>query len=253
LKGPGLLKTSECNHLMMYYDNRFSADHRLIFLLYNQLQRHRVSRRVATKCIADNKVFSEFEDIVMDDNFYKTLLMASTCGNSPQDKQFKIVIDKLGKILNIFGGDVPFSPVERSKTLSMLYAMIYSFGMASYFISVSPPDQDNHIFLNIVLFNQKKINHDKMNNSDDYDFKQHDKEDDGIFRFEIFRNTEVLDRLKLIVKYPGLSAKLFHHMVENMLKYLFCIESSQNSKKSTPLDRAERRKGELIIASIEYI
>lgn len=204
----------------MNYDNRFAADHRLIFLLFNQQNRQRVVRSVAAKCITDNSQFNEFLKMVNDESFGRDLLNASLNIGSKESKE---LLRKIGKMLNIFGGDVPYSSTERGKTLSVLYAYVYHFGMPSFFITLSPPDQDNAIFMNI------------MNSNGCGGFDK--------LSFKVFEDFTKLERLKKIVKYPGLSAKFFHYLVECVLEFLFCIESSNKNKKTVPLYSPNKSKG----------
>jgi hypothetical protein len=209
---------------MSVYDNRFSGDHRLIFLLYNQMQRRQVMRTVAAKCITDNAYFKEFTSMVLEPTFHAKLVKASS---NIEDPASQIFIKKIGKMLNIFGGDVPFSLTEKGQNRGHLYSMVYTFGMPSFFITLSPPDQDNHIFMHIITMDENsKVTED--------------------IKFEVFKDKTILERLKLIVKYPGLNAKLFHQMVESLLKNIFGIESSKDVKKTLPLSSDARLTGDEI-------
>jgi hypothetical protein len=212
----------EIKYLMSFYDNRFAGDHRLIFLLYNQLQRSKTIRSVAAKCISDKKYFEDFIKISQKDDFYQQLLDISRNINSKKSQEF---LKNISKMLNIFAGDIPYSPLERKTTQSRLYALNHTFGLPSFFMTLSPPDQDNHLLMTIASNNN---NNSLLNKA---------------ISFEVVKNIELFERLKLATKYPGLSAKFFHYLVECLLEKVLCVLPSYKVKKTKPLLNKNRLSG----------
>ena len=60
----------------------------------------------------------------------------------PDGKASKRIQKVLGPHLRVAGGHIPYSPSARAKCLSELYAMVFYFGLPSFFITISPSDLD---------------------------------------------------------------------------------------------------------------
>jgi hypothetical protein len=213
---------------MKFHDLRFCSDHKFIFLLFNQLQRHELARKISTKCVTNSKSFDVFTKLVNSPNFKNELMDAIKYLKS---KSAKILTAKLMKLINTAGSVIPFGPVERFQNRSKLYGMIQDFNLPTWFITMSPPDQDNHFTINLCL---------TKNNGN--------KEKENMINFDIFSNEygdaiNVLNRIKEVTKKPVLASEMFYKMVEEVVQCLFGISSSKNTRKTYPLSDDNLKNG----------
>ncbi len=98
------LITNVIQHMMFQFNCRFAKCHRLIFLLFDQLQRHTVARIVSTRVKSD-----------------------------------PVSMEKLGNIA-LSCSKVPFSKQARKAGIAKLEALTAYHGMQGLFLTISPDD-----------------------------------------------------------------------------------------------------------------
>jgi hypothetical protein len=224
----GSISLMQCKHFMRFYDSRFCSDHKFIFLLFNQIQRHELARKISTKCVTNSKSFEIFTKLVNNANFKYELMNAIKFPNLGSSK---LLTSKLMKLINTAGAVIPFGPVDRFNNRSKLYGMIQEFNLPTWFITMSPPDQDNHFAINLC-FTKNSNNNEK----------------DNIIDFNIFsdRNSEVcsvLNRIREVTKKPVIASEMFYKMVEAVVECLFGIYPSKKMRKTYPLSDDSVKNG----------
>ena len=144
-------------HLLRQADNRFAQVDEIIFILFNQSQRHAAAKEVATHVYSDSDSVHKFTNIVEAPNFMKDLKSAI---ESPDKKESRALMNSIMPLVRVSGASVPFGPVQRSVAVSKLCAMIHYFGLPSWFVTVSPSDLDSIIILRLA--SPLKDNNDSM-------------------------------------------------------------------------------------------
>jgi hypothetical protein len=111
----------------------------VIFVLFNQDQRHSVLRSIAAKVRADSASFDRFTTIVNAPNFQ------SRCDESARNPNGTVAKQLLREILplvRVAGAEVSFGPVERARAACDLYANCRRFGLPTFFFTLAPDYRD---------------------------------------------------------------------------------------------------------------
>ena len=151
LLGKGLLQkgsvpTKAIRHMMFQFHGRFASNLRLIFCLFNQLQRHAVCRAVAAKVKTNPASFTEFAKWVADPTFVEQLRRAQ---KNPTSRDAKELVKLIRPHISIYDSQIPYSIGQRTSSMGHLYAMCYHFGLPSAFHTFSL--DDIHGVLNLRL------------------------------------------------------------------------------------------------------
>ena len=110
----------------------------MLFLLFNQSQRHAAAKGVASAVKA--RKAQEFIDLVNNPEF-QTLLNEAV--QNPEGDTAAQISRQLLPLLRVSGGKVPFGSVERAQSLSKMYSMVHLFGLPSWFITIAPSEPDS--------------------------------------------------------------------------------------------------------------
>ena len=151
----GSIPNAAVRHLLLQYDGRAANCLRLVFLLFNQKQRHAAAQAVAAAVKMHPEAFKIFAEWVSDKEFVQQLQAAQ---NEPTSDDSKKLISKLMKQLAVVNKKVPYSVAERKGSMSHLYALVYHFGMPTVYFTFSP--DDTFSTLNI------RLSYPQQNNSD---------------------------------------------------------------------------------------
>ena len=200
--------------LMKFYDSRFQRDHRLIFLLFNQLQRHEATRAVAKLGVKNcSKSITEVIEYVTSPSFKSDLKEAV---EKPDGKASKKILKVLGPHIRVAGGQIPFSPGARSKCLGELLAMTHLYGLPSFFVTISPADLDAVLIIELAKPAAQALSGDA-----------------SAIRQSI-RLPDLADRAKLLAENPGHAAAVFHHLMEAISSALYRLDPEAGRRKSNP-------------------
>ena len=142
LLGKGLLQkgsvpTKAIRHMMFQFPGLIAANLRLIFCLFNQLQRHAVSRSVAAKVKTNPDSFTEFAKWVADPSFLEQLRKAQ---KNPKSKEAQELLKLIRPHISVYDSKIPFSIAQRTSSMGHLYALYYHFGLPSAFHTFSLDD-----------------------------------------------------------------------------------------------------------------
>ena len=131
------IPTSVVRHLLSQRSGRFERCMDLIFLLFDQKQRHEVARAVSAKCRADRVV--EFTTLVRSENFRSRLRAAIA---DPTSADAKLLASRLVRSLSMYSEKVSFGPLQRNQIVAKAIAMTHLYGLPSLFVTVAPPDHE---------------------------------------------------------------------------------------------------------------
>lgn len=133
----GSIPKAAVRHLLLQYDGRAANCLRLVFLLFNQRQRHAAAQAVAAAVKMHPEAFKKFSSWISDKQFVKDL---ETAQKDPTSDSSKKLISKVMKQLAVVNKKVPYSVAERKGSMSHLYALVYHFGMPTVYFTFSPDD-----------------------------------------------------------------------------------------------------------------
>lgn len=216
--------------LLRQHDQRFSRNHQLLFLLFNQMQRHTVARNVAARVKSSPGSIEAFHEMVNEPGFTRDLDAAIKDPEGP-------IAEKLSRrvlpIIHVTGATVPFSATERRQALPKLIAYTHQFGMPSLFLTISPSDLDQPLTVRLASPGLSK----------DPDKSQR------VFDFPM---PALSERGRILGENPVAAAEVFHRLMDTVLKTmvgLLPIRTSgpQNGAQARPpgllSDREQRVLG----------
>ena len=141
----GTIDKKSARHMLLQFHGSFASCHQLIFLLFDQLQRHAASQVVASRVKCNPKSFESFVEIVNDPNFIQQL---KTATKNPSSKESIDLLKKLSPHIISCTSRIPFTSAQRSAEIMNLIAMRYFYGMPCIFLTYAP--DDIHGVLNMV-------------------------------------------------------------------------------------------------------
>ena len=106
-------------YLMLHHQCRFSTEIPLVFLLFNQAQRHANMRSTSLKLKASKTHVQAIMKISGKDDFFVKLADANADPESPQAKAF---LAQIRPDIMSFGNQAPFSPAARRLSFNHLMA-----------------------------------------------------------------------------------------------------------------------------------
>ena len=215
-----------CKHLLLQYNEAFAKETKLIFLLDDQQKRHAAIYNVSAKVSSKQGRFEKFSEYVNDKNFVGELEIAM---QHPKSDTAKKILDELLPCVEICGGVVPFSPIQRKQSLNKLYGMVQHFGLPSWFITITPSEIDSYLVMRLCFRNpnaspimeKEKFQHWESENNTEF----------GKVNIPIPAAT----RASVSASDPVACAEFFQRLVETVLSTLFFSENDKNIKKSLPI------------------
>ena len=96
-------------HLLLQHDGRFSRDHRLLFRLFNQLQRHRSIAGINSRIKAKNSEREALRAILNDENFSSPGEFSSLTERIDRDPAFRSMLVSMLRFVDAAGSAVPYS------------------------------------------------------------------------------------------------------------------------------------------------
>ena len=133
----GALSEKEATHLLLQFTNNASSCRTLLFLLFDQRQRHSVIGQMHVKIRQDAAAFEKFTKLFTSEGFQTKLRMGIA---NPEGKQAKEVLKKLIPVLTSGGKKTVFGALERRAAAGEILAMGRAYGAASNFLTVSVDD-----------------------------------------------------------------------------------------------------------------
>ena len=133
-----------------FYDARCARDSNLLFLLFNQEQRHAINRGVSFKIKNGGKMAQSFVDLCNEPDFQQQIDFAAENPDSDDALDLK---DQIEPLIEIIENKISWTPRERKDSLGQLYSMAHFFGGASWFITISPNMSHRPLALRLAATN----------------------------------------------------------------------------------------------------
>ena len=221
VKSKGPLSAKAIRHLLLQYDGRFAKDEKLLFLLFNTMQLAATSSSVGLRVKSDSATLSSFQRLVSDPDFLEKLACAIS---SPEAAESKRLSAQIIRTIHLTGPKIPYSRVEREDVRSQLLAMITYAGAFSFFVTVSPSDQDAAIMLKL---------------SNETTSIEGSTTDDPI----TFRLPNLRDRHRILARNPVAAASFYMALVEGLFEHLIGLKPAHMTKTSAAETPNTRREG----------
>jgi hypothetical protein len=204
--------------LLRYWDGRFAKNHHFLFLLFNQLQRHKTAGAIAARVRSSPGQVEEFLDLVTQHSFNYHLAEARDHPDGPMGEK---LAKQLAPLIRVIGAKIPYSAGERAAALPKLIAYSHLFGLPSFFFTVSPSDLDQPLTVRLAITPslQAVTAH----------LKSTEQPPDPTTRELIFPMPALADRAKLLAENPVAAAEVFQRLMETMLKTLLCMQPYRTS------------------------
>ena len=223
----GSIPKAAVRHLLLQYDGRAANCLRLVFLLFNQKQRHAAAKAVAAAVKMHPESFKKFSEWVNDKQFVQDLQSAQ---KDPTSDTSKKLISKLMKQLAVVNKKVPYSVAERKGSMSHLYALVYHFGMPTVYFTFSP--DDTYSTLNIRLSYPQENNRDFP--ASENGLADALKEGQTEMR-EIKINSEALKTLLASGGGSLAGAEIFSQLVDAVFSDLLGMPPTAKARRTVPL------------------
>jgi len=135
LRKQGSVPVGDCRHLLLQFTCNFATCPRLIFFLFDQLQRHAASRTIAARFRNTSESLEKLQNWVGDSEFMEELKRAM---KKPESKEAKSLLAKITPHIKTISSEVPYSPAQRKASMAHLYSMAHHFGLPSVFVTYAP-------------------------------------------------------------------------------------------------------------------
>ena len=216
---------------MSHHSMRFERDHQLLFLLFNQMQRHSVCRGVNATIKASPKNVAAFNTLMSEPDFKERLTAAV---GEPASASAKALMRQIEQLMLISSREVPFSAAQRRHTVSKLYSMVQFYGLPSWFVTVSPGENNNVLVLTL----SNKIEWDKIG----WDPGEPEPNLSGPPKqrpeFEWSIDIPYPKRVRKVVQNPVAAAKYFAALTEAMMAHLCKLGCEHTVRKTNNVDNA---------------
>jgi hypothetical protein len=111
-------------HLFLQYHCRFAQEQRFYFVVFNQMQRHSVSRAIVPR-VKNNKVaILKFMDMISQDDFIPRITSAL---QEPASDDAKLLTRQVMPLMTNLGATVPYHPSERRDMFPRLVSSMYRY------------------------------------------------------------------------------------------------------------------------------
>lgn len=204
--------------LMLQACNRFATSNALVFLLFDQIQRHAACASVAAKARNDPEAFRKLRALVEDPSFQRQLGMAERAPNSATARALRA---KLVPLLRLTGRTVPFGPLERGAALSRLYSLVHYHGAPSWFLTVAPADLHSPLVVRLASTDPREP-------------------DAKPAELEVRCLQSYKDRAELVAMNPVAASLVYAKLIDALCKNLLGLQP-QHATKKTELPSNRRR------------
>ena len=135
-------------HKELQWHGKFASCLRLLFLLFDQWQRHNTFRTIQATIRSNVVSLDKFSQMVVDPTFVVQLEKAKNNPNHPKSLE---ILAKITPHLSLVSRKVPYSVAARSATEGHLISIVRYFGSPSIFYTHSPDDTNGLLNLPFTL------------------------------------------------------------------------------------------------------
>jgi hypothetical protein len=210
----GPASKSYVQFILQHYNKSFAEEHKLIFLLWNQLTRHTSSRMCSARMYSKKRGVQSLINTLNEDTFDADLTAAL---KDPKSARSTALLNRLLPHIKTCGSRVPFGPIERQEAKYKLYAMLQYFGLPSTFLTVTP--NEIHSPLCIRLCKRDGCNWTTLTD---------------------ITLLTVEQRAFLSSRNPVAAALFYERIIRMTVKHLLGVDMSATQKTTAPLGSREK-------------
>ena len=148
LRKNGSIPMKDMRHMELQWHGKFASCLRLLFLFFDQWQRHITCQSIQTTVRSNKLSMDIFSQMVADPEFLNQLEKAKNNPNHPKSME---LLAKITPHLSLVSKKVPYSVAARSSTVGHLMGMVRYFGPPSIFYTHSPDDTNGLLNLRFTL------------------------------------------------------------------------------------------------------
>ncbi|KAJ3307897.1 hypothetical protein HDU76_004280 [Blyttiomyces sp. JEL0837] len=191
-------------HYFQQYNNSFIDNLDFIMLRFNQQQRHTAIQTVAIRAKTQHGSFGAFNRILNRPNLKNQLEAAK---KNPHTTPAKKLIKELSEVVNVIGTEIPYSKASRRGILSKILNLSRYNSPPVFYGTIA--SMDSPLIMKLCFQGRNQ---------------------DWIMPADL--KTRILETQR----HPGLTAKVFQKMVENVFEHLLRIKFSHTTRRSAPLE-----------------
>lgn len=214
----GSIPTTTTSHWLKHHSGRFGRDSQLLFLLFNQLQRHSAARMVAASVKSHPAHLAALRKLISEPDFTER---ATDALADPGSETGRDLLRQIQKLITMSTKSVPFSAMERKAAISELYSMVQFYGLPSWFVTVSPSENNNKIVMTIA----------NQCNWEDIPASETAPKRRDLVEWSIV--CDYPKRAQIVANDPVAAAQYFAAMTEAMMKHLCQLACSHVSRKTS--------------------
>jgi hypothetical protein len=186
----------------------------ILFVLYDQHQRHDVCRKVSLHVKSGHKHMQNFNSLINQADIVEQLEFAvSNPKHMKSVKLFKTIMTSI----KIAGSSIAYSPTEQAASLSKMYSLVYRFGWPTWFLTIAPDNNNSELIIRIAL----NGNYDEIS--------KHLLQDNSSLRS------------KLTAESPVAASVYYHQIINRVFECLIGLPSSTTTRAASlnPNDRPQ--------------
>jgi len=220
------------DHFLRLGTQQVASNISLLFLLFNQLQRHTACSDVSIKAKSNSGTFQRFQYFMSRPNLMEDIASAIANPDSSKTRKF---LDQLLRCCSVAGKKVPFGDSQRRMGIITMMNEWRYYGCSSFFNTIPWTEVDCPLSCRLALQAASSRNYTNPQNGEGEPYRMcHDVKTVPESRD---------DRAKLVADHPILQAVLFERMNDAVNTHLYGLEIGANVKKtSTIAERLQRNE-----------
>ncbi len=133
----GSLAIAFTRHLLLQASRFPARDARLLYLMFNQIQRAAAARAACALVNADADSTAAFVELVNGDGFLVRLRHAM---QNPDGEDARALVQQLQRYIRVTTARIPYSPQQRELSMTHIIALTQHFGMPAWYVTIAPAD-----------------------------------------------------------------------------------------------------------------
>jgi hypothetical protein len=221
----GSVSASTRAHWLHHHSMRFEKNPQLLFLMFNQLQRHEACRQVSASVSSNPVHVKKLQELLARPDFVE---VATAALEDRECQEGKALLRQIEKLIQMSGKAIPYSAMERKSAISQLYSLVQFYGLPSWFVTVSPDDTNSRIVMTISnrFAWEKTAGEPGTNDGDAQAPKLQDKVEWSVA-------CDYPKRARQLADNPVAAAKYFAAMAEAMMEHLCQLKCNHVTKRTT--------------------
>ena len=218
------------DHFLRLGTQQVASNISLLFLLFNQLQRHTACSGVSIKAKSNSGTFRRFQYFMSRPNLTEDIASAIANPDSSKTRKF---LDQLLRCCSVVGKKVPFGDSQRRMGIITMMNEWRYFGCSSFFNTIPWTEVDCPLSCRLALQAASSRNY----------INPHDGEGEPYRMCQDIKTVPESreDRAKLVADHPILQAVVFERMNDAVNTHLYGLEIGANVKKTSTIEERQER------------